>query len=432
MRTRFLVFGGVFFFCGIVLIVPVLWSAEAKNQAAGAEQKSTETLTLEQAEKIALESDPVIQQLRQRGEAMRLNAKAAAKLPDPRLMAGVMALPTSSYSFSEEDMTQQVIGLSQMFPSWGKRKHESLKMQSLGGAEQADAEERLLTVLQNVRNAWLEVYMNFQSVLLVRKSLVEFNQLVKITQNEYRVGRRTQVDVVTAELELTLIKDRELSMLQAQERAMAGLNRWLGFSSVPRKLDAYFPQFTMVKPLPELAKAVEKHPKILSQLGRLKAAQEGVKMARAEYFPGLSVDLIYGKRDGGRSDMLSAQIGIDIPINILSKQGSLVAASRQEVLAEENTVREAHRQLLETLESEYATWLKLGERLEQYQKRVIPQAANSAEAALRAYQSGEIDFPDVARARLMSLESAMNELNLRVQRAKAQVYLLYIAGERSL
>lgn len=426
MGSRFLVF------FSLVLMTPVLWGAEAKNRVATPELKSTDTLTLEQAEKIALETDPVMQQLRERGEAMRLNAKAARKLPDPRLMVGVMALPTSTYSLNEEDMTQQVIGLSQMVPPWGKRKHESLRMQLLGGAEQADAQDRLLTVIQNVRNAWLEVHMNFQSVVLVRKSLVEFSQLVKITQNEYRVGRRTQADVLAAELELTLMKDRELSMVQAQERALAGLNRWLGFSSVPRKLDVYFPQFAEVKPLPVLAKAIEKHPKILSQLERLKAAQEGVKMARAEYFPGLSIDLLYGKREGDRSDMLSAQIGIDIPINFLSKQGSLVASSRQEVLAEENAVREAHRQLLEVLESEYATWLKLGERIEQYQKRVIPQAANSAEAALRAYQSGEIDFPDVVRARLMSLESAMNELNLRVQRVKAQVYLLYIAGERSL
>jgi outer membrane protein TolC len=51
------------------------------------------------------------------------------------------------------------------------------------------------------------------------------------------------------------------------------------------------------------------------------------------------------------------------------------------------------------------------------------------QASLKAYQSGVTEFTTLMRARITDLDVRLQDLRVRVDRAKSQANLLYIAGE---
>ena len=86
------------------------------------------------------------------------------------------------------------------------------------------------------------------------------------------------------------------------------------------------------------------------------------------------------------------------------------------------------RQLYEQLDIQWSIYDQVDQRLSLYENQVLSEAKQNAEAALSAYQAGVIEFGIVVRARLTELNSELQYLKLKVDKAKAQVELLYLSG----
>ena len=87
------------------------------------------------------------------------------------------------------------------------------------------------------------------------------------------------------------------------------------------------------------------------------------------------------------------------------------------------------RELKQALDTDYASWQRLGERAALYQSQLLRESAANAQASLNAYQSGVTEFTTLMRARITDLNVRLDELRVRVDRAMAQASLLYLAGE---
>jgi outer membrane protein TolC len=59
---------------------------------------------------------------------------------------------------------------------------------------------------------------------------------------------------------------------------------------------------------------------------------------------------------------------------------------------------------------------------------MLREAGANAQASLKAYQSGVTEFTTLMRARITDLDVRLDELRIRVDRAKAHARLLYLAG----
>ena len=68
----------------------------------------------------ALQSNPEIKRLADLKKASQEAIRPAGALDDPMLTFGFFNLPTNTYSFNQEDMTQKSIGLSQKIPFPGQ------------------------------------------------------------------------------------------------------------------------------------------------------------------------------------------------------------------------------------------------------------------------------------------------------------------------
>ena len=105
-----------------------------------------------------------------------------------------------------------------------------------------------------------------------------------------------------------------------------------------------------------------------------------------------------------------------------------LAARQREVQAAIHRRDDRLLELQRQFQSHYARWQRLGERVEHYGTKILPLAEQNAEASLQAYQSGVTDFTEVMRARLTELDSRLQSLRLRIDRAQAQSELLYLGG----
>ncbi len=76
----------------------------------------SETLSLEQAVALAREQDPWLQGNLHAQRSMEEMSVASSTLPDPKVSVAFANLPTDSWEFDQEPMTQFKVGISQMFP----------------------------------------------------------------------------------------------------------------------------------------------------------------------------------------------------------------------------------------------------------------------------------------------------------------------------
>ena len=397
-------------------------------------------LTIQDAEAVAIQNDPLITGFQAKSAAYMEEAVAESRWPDPRLKLGLVNVPISGFSLTQEPMTQVILGIQQAIPPGGLLSQKQEKKQLMAEVERANAMSRALQVLRNVRKAWVEVYYYQQALTLVQESEEIFSQLVKITQYQYRAGRGQQQDVVRAQLELSLLQDKEMLMRQQKEASIAVLEKWTGASIRKHTLSPAFPELPKLPDVEEIKANIDFHPVVAAKKAQLGVARKGVALIKETYKPTWMFDVSYGLRQGSnlvngeavaRSDFLSAMISMDLPFFTEKRQDKRLNARGQQVNAAKDSVEAQRRELLQIFESAYANWVYLGDRLDYYKKTVLPQAAQFAESSRKAYQSQVSDFTELVRARLRQLESNLQALRIRVERAKAHYDLRYIAGENS-
>jgi outer membrane protein TolC len=127
--------------------------------------------------------------------------------------------------------------------------------------------------------------------------------------------------------------------------------------------------------------------------------------------------------------MMAAMVTVDLPLFPAKRQDRRLAASLQEAEAASLTRADRLRELRAMLDTDYASWQRLGERASLYETQLLVEARANVQASLNAYQSGVTEFSTLMRARITDLDVRLDDLRVRVDRAKARARLLYLAGE---
>ena len=221
-----------------------------------------DVLTLPQAERLAIEGDPLIARNRANQLALSDQAIAAYAWPDPKLRFGVVNISANTWEFEQEAMTQGVIGLSQSFPPAGTVGAKRDQLMSLSDAQGHAVDNRMLQSLKNLRVSWLEVYFQYQSEQIVKESLRTFSQLKEVTRFQYRAGRGKQHDVVRAQLEEIRMQDQVSAVHMRWESAIAQLRKWLGRQNYNENLDMSFPSLPKITTKANISAGLEEHQNI--------------------------------------------------------------------------------------------------------------------------------------------------------------------------
>jgi outer membrane protein TolC len=390
-------------------------------------------LTIAEAEKLALASEPGQQALRARAAALEEQAVVAGALPDPMLRVGLNNYPIESGGFTTEGMTNVGAVYRQAFPRGDTRSLNNRKFTRLAEAQMQEADARGDDVLAATRIAWLDLYYWSKARELVRESRPFFDDLATITRSLYAVGRRNQQDVLRAELELSRLDDRLIDIERQQLRARAQLREWIG-EDAGRRVAGKLPRWDDAPPLEDLIAALREHPALQAADARIAAQDTGVEIAEQRSKPGWALDVGYSYRNGSlpsgdpRSDFVTVGVTVDLPFFSKKSVDSTLSAALQERSAARADKQRMQRSLESRLAAEYARWQELSRRLALYEERILVQANDHAQASLLAYQNDRGDFADVMRGYIDDLNTRIDYVRLNVEREQAYAVLANLGG----
>ena len=422
----------------------------------------TLTLTLTEAVGIAQRNDPWLAGSEFRQQAIEAQGIAAGTLPDPVVSVGFANMPTDTFDFDQEAMTQFKVGVTQMFPRGQSRAIDQKRLSLLGAQYPYQREDRRAKVAVNIANLWLEAFRAKESIRLIEADRALFEDLVDVAQSSYSsaVGRTRQQDLIRAQLELTRLEDRLAVLHERREMSRAKLQEWL--RAYPGELPPEGAQwqagssatFALADTLPiielrhpalyeagadvstqDIATYLRDHPAILGLDRKIDASRAGIELAEQKYRPQWSVNASYGYRednprdnlamDTDRPDFFSFGVAFDLPLFTSKRQDRQV----QSAIAGSEAVRTekwlALRKLIAAFETQRARLLRLNQRRSLYQSRLLEEMQEQAEASLTAYTSDDGDFSEVVRARIDELNARIDALDIDIDRLKTISQLNY-------
>ena len=390
-------------------------------------------LTLAEAEDLALDQEPGHAALLARASAFEDHAVAAGQLPDPMMRVGLANYPLGSGGFSTEGMTQAQLGFRQSFPSGKTREFSAQKFEAMSLEMSSNAGARERNVLTEVRNAWLETYYWQHAGDIVTESRPFFADLVTVTRSLYAVGRKTQQDVLRAELELNRLDDRLIEINRRHRQSVAALSEWTG-ANANRPVASKLPAWSSIPAIEVLQEKLILHPAILAAEAKVGARRAGVELAEENKKPDWSLDLGYGYRDGNlpsgepRSDFISLSVTTQLPFFQKNRQDRSLSAALRERSASEFQKMELKRRLSSQLGAAHARWQDLSRRVALYESMILALSEDHARAALLAYQSDAGDFADVMRGYIDDLNTRLDHIRLQIERAQSYAVLANLGG----
>lgn len=302
----------------------------------------------------------------------------------------------------------------------------------MGQAQESRADNQKLVAVRELRKAWLNVFLQHHTVVILRQTQKLVAQVQQITQGQYRSGGSSQNAVIQMQVELSLLKDRESQVETAREMALAELMKWAGPALAGRTLSLDTVELPAVAERSRLEQNLDQHPALQAMKLESDSANEGVEVARARAKPEWMFELeamwMNSKESGLQSDSLSAYVVVDLPFFKKNLQDRWLAAGEKDYNAALFLAADERRDLKRMLDQDAANIRRLDERLAFYRDVILPQVAQNAQVAMRAYQSQAAEFNDVMRARQMELDSKLEALRMLVDRDMAKVNLLYLAG----
>jgi len=421
-----------------VVLIAVLLLVSAQGSAA---------LSLEQAVAVALEGDPWIDGSRYRQQALLAQSTAAGSLPDPVINAGFANLPTDTFDFNQEAMSQFKLGVVQALPRGDSRALRQRQLQFLGNQHPYQREDRRARVQAEVSALWLDAWRAREIIRLIEADRNLFEQLVDVAESNYAnsLGGTRQQDLVRAQLELTRLEDRLVVLHEELETAVAQLYQWLpgtvySNGSSARELPPVLPtiallsaDFSPARETPSqqsLAERLRHHPAIRAVDWKLGASDTGVELAEQSYQPQWQLSASYGYRDDDptgaeRADFFSFGVSFDLPLFTSKRQDQSVrsAVATAESVRTERTL--LLREMTAGLIAEHARLQRLDQRDALYASRLLSQMSEQAEASLVAYTNDDGDFAEVVRAKIAELNANIDAVGIRVERQQTIARLNY-------
>lgn len=391
---------------------------------AGSQVAQPAPLSMDQAVVLALDRQPRLERISSRIHAARAGATAEAQLPDPRLSLGLSSLPLDSLSFTRDDMTQAVVGISQIIPGGRKRQLAARRMGVEAARSQAELAATRQRIVRDTAQAWLDLYHPQQALALLARIAREYERELDWAGVSLATDGLSQADVLALRMQRAYVQDQTSDLQRAAARARVVLQRWTGVPAEDLQVQGELPQAPA--PVPGLdATLLDAHPELAILQRDMDLARSEADLAREAYKSDWEVEVAYGLRGGGRTDMLSVQVGVDLPLFPKQRQDRRLAARLAAVDSAGHGLEDRRRELAAELAATRAEWQAADQRISHFQTQILPLAQRRVESSLVGYRSGKAPYSSVLEARRAELEARLQLLAQQVAQARATVDLHY-------
>lgn len=317
-------------------------------------------------------------------------ASAARQLPDPTLSFGVQNLPFTGddrFSFDSDDMTMKTIGLSQEWVGRSKRQTRADQARQKGIAEMAQAEADQLKARQQAAESWIALMLAQREEQFLDQQHEILMTLVAGADGDVAASRLPAGDAIAARQDLVAHENEQVELrarIQTLKAVLTELTLVVDPDATEEGPDLKAPPIDPVR----LESLVASHAAVRAADAELRSAQADTAVARAERHPDWSTELMFGQRDGDRSQMVSLMVSIPLPINRPARQDKAVAATHARELSAAAMLEKARRSALAEIRGMYVAWQSASARLQRFDTSLVPLAKRQAELAGARYGAG--------------------------------------------
>lgn len=394
--------------------------------------------TLQDLINTAIVVNPKIKMLEMKKQAASDRIEQNSNLPDPMLTFGFANLPVNSFSFTQEPMTEKMVGLSQAFPFPGK-----LSKQADVNRKDVDiAEQEILDAKNEIRKNFIK---NYYELVYVRKAIAIaensrnlLKSIAEVVRTKYSVSTASQQNLLKVELEITRLAEMIENLKSKEHSQLAILNALLLRNENSQILTTEFPQLNFHSlTVDALVDSAIKYRPFLKGIKEAKQ-KEVLKQSLAEYdyYPNFNLSLKYSSRDRIANtnmpldDLFTVMFGVSLPLNYGGKVSSKVEESK----AMQKLYDEQFNMFLQILRSSFGTSVaklnSLKERIRLVEEGLLIQAKENLKTTLTSYQVGQVDFLNVIDAQNSLLKIENDLYRLKTDYLNEIAELEFLTGTR--
>jgi cobalt-zinc-cadmium efflux system outer membrane protein len=384
-------------------------------------QDKTELVELQKLINEALQKNPDYLSAQKRWESAKAQIPQARALPDPSLGLAVANLPVNSFAFDQEPMTGKKILLMQMFPFPGKLGLKEDIADYQAQVVEQQVEELKNNLIKNVKLTYYNLFLIDKTIEIVEKNKTLLQQFVQVAETKYSVGKGLQQDVLKAQVELSKLSDKLISLQQKRNTFVFQFNKLLNrdIGSIVGKtaeLNKSESQFTP----DELHELGLKHRPLLKSWQLLiEKSKSANKLAKLDYLPDFSLGAAYTQRDDLSSgmkmyDFFSVELKVSLPLYFYKKQSKKAEETQLMINSIEDKYNSVKNEVLFQIEDTFTELDKNAKLIDLYKTGIIPQASQSLNSAMSGYQVDKVDF-------LTLLNNQMTLFNYEIEYYKVLV-----------
>ena len=354
-----------------------------------------------------------------------LEFKAAV---DEVVQAGTLPDPEMNFEYALDSGNSR-IGIMQMFPWFGTLAARSDAATARARAAGLDFEAAGLALAEQVGNAYAEYVFLSHSLEIARENLALIEEFEAIARVRLEAGRGNYVDVVRAQLELSILNDAIAGLEQLRPALAARLNAVLH-----RPIEAELPWPKPVEPemqpfatAPVFAALNEQNRDLAARQQRIEAARQEIILAQKRSKPNLGVGLEWMNNQNMGGDDVMLMFSMNLPLWRVSYRAAEQQA-RARAEAEQQARQETKNQLLAQTRNALYELADSQRKLRLYNNELLPMARELIAASEAAYQEGNIDFPGLIDAQRQLLQYQLEMARASVDNLQTRARLFQLTG----
>jgi len=354
-------------------------------------------------------------------------------LPDPRFNYGYFIREVETRVGPQ----RHKVGLSQMFPWFGKLELRGDVALEAANAERQRYEAAKLDLFYQVKRAYYEYYYLGRAIAVTEENIQLVTYLEAVARTKYAAGAPTHAAVIKAQVELGRLEDQLRTLRDLVQPVTAELNAALNRPSgaplpIPKSIAE---EGVSISDEQLFAWLKERNPQLKAIDSMAAKEKAAVDLAKKNYFPDITVGVDYietdsalmpGTRDSGK-DPVVGMISVNLPIwRDKYRAAEREAKARYEASLSERSDRE--NTLVARLQMALYGFRDAERKIALYRDALIPKAEQSLNVTQQAYETGRADFLDLIDAQRVLLDFELSYERALANRAQRLAEIEMLVG----
>ena len=329
------------------------------------------------------------------------------------------------------------VGLSASYALdiWGQVRN----MVAAGKASAEASAADLATVRLSLQATLADNYVNLRGIdaqiKISNDAITAYTRALELTERRHEGGVVSGIDVSRAQTELSSVKSQASDLLAQRaiyEHAIASLigQPAMNFNLPAADLHMGIPDIPISLP----SELLLRRPDIAAAERRTAAANATIGVARAAYYPSLSLGAAYGVQNTGSAGLFSVpntfwSLGPNALMTLFDSglHDAQLAQARASLLEASSTYRAVVLTAFQQVEDNLSQ-LKFAKQSELEQQEAMAASDKTLTLALNRYREGAVNYLEVVTAQEAALTATRRALDIHTQQLKSSVELIRALG----